>query len=60
MGGRPSKRFVEFVAFKCRTLGTGGVFIGPEWAKPVYHKYRHFFHEYHKQVFLMFMVEQES
>lgn len=57
MGGRPSTRFVEFVAFKCRTFWTGGVFIGPEWAKPIYHRYRRFFDEYRKQVFLMFMKE---
>ena len=31
-----SKRFEKFIFFKCRTIGTCGIFIGPEWAERVY------------------------
>lgn len=33
-----SERFVKFVMFKCRIGNTGGVFIGPEWARRAYNK----------------------
>ena len=28
-----SRRFAQFVFFKCRTVNTGGRFLGPEWAR---------------------------
>jgi len=27
-----SQRFHKFIMYKCRTIGTNGKFIGPEWA----------------------------
>jgi len=38
-----SNRFAHFILFKCRTIGTGGIFIGPEWAKKVYKANKHKF-----------------
>jgi len=35
MNPKLSKRFLKFLFFKCRTVGTGGRFLGPEWAERV-------------------------
>jgi hypothetical protein len=49
--GRPSTRFIDFVFFKCRTVGTGGRFIGPEWAGLVYNRNVSFFRELEKMFY---------
>ena len=36
MNELPSHRLSKFLFFKCRTMNTGGRFIGPEWAERVY------------------------
>jgi hypothetical protein len=48
---RPSKRFIDFIVFRCRTIATGGIFVGPKWAEPIYKKYSRFFHLYEKEMF---------
>jgi hypothetical protein len=37
--------------FRCRTVATGGIFLGPKWAEPIYKKYSRFFHLYEKEMF---------
>jgi len=36
-----SQRFILFILFKCRTIGTKGKFLGPEWAERVYRGLSH-------------------
>ena len=38
MNDFPSYRFYHFLFFKCKTIGTNGHFIGPEWARLAYKK----------------------
>lgn len=32
----PSRRFAQFIWFRCRTINTGGRFLDPEWAEKAF------------------------
>jgi len=38
---QPSIRFIKFLLYKCRTFGTNGRFLGPEWAERAYRGLSH-------------------